>query len=60
MGKDAAAELVSWWLTADEDERKMVEQQGFLKNTEKICCYQQRCLTHNFGKECNDEERLYF
>ena len=37
MGKDAAAELVSWWLTAGEHERQMVEGQGFLKETAKIC-----------------------
>jgi len=37
MGKDAAAELVSWWLTAGEAERQMVERQGFLKETAKIC-----------------------
>lgn len=37
MGKDATAELVSWWLKAGETERKMVEQKGFLKDTEKIC-----------------------
>jgi len=36
MGKDAAAEFISWWLKAGEDERKMVEQKGFLKNTAEI------------------------
>ncbi len=36
MGKDAAAELVSWWLQAGEDERKMVEAKSFLKNTDAI------------------------
>jgi ParB/RepB/Spo0J family partition protein len=36
MGKDAAAELISWWLKASEDERKMVEQKSFLKNTTEI------------------------
>ncbi len=36
MGKDAAAELVSWWLKAGEDERKMVEAKSFSKNTDAI------------------------
>jgi len=37
MRKDAAAELVSWWLSASEAERKLVEQKGFLKDSENIC-----------------------
>jgi ParB family chromosome partitioning protein len=37
MGKDTAAELVSWWLNASEAERKLVEEQGFLKNKAKTC-----------------------
>ncbi len=37
LNKDSAAELVSWWLTAGENERKVVEQKGFLKDTAAIC-----------------------
>lgn len=37
LSKDSAAELVSWWLKAGENERKLVEQKGFLKNTAEIC-----------------------
>ena len=29
MNKDNAADLVTWWLDANEDERKMVEEKGF-------------------------------
>lgn len=36
IAKDAAAELISWWFQAGEDERKMVEQKGYLKNTAEI------------------------
>ncbi len=36
LSKDTAAELVSWWLKAGENERKLVEQKGFLNNTAEI------------------------
>jgi ParB/RepB/Spo0J family partition protein len=37
LSKDSAAELISWWLTAGENERKVVEQKGFLKDKAAIC-----------------------
>lgn len=52
MGKDAAAELVSWWLQAGEDERKMVEQKGFFKNTAKD--FSSELLTKHVTKHLTD------
>ena len=37
LSKDSAAELITWWLKAGENERKVVEQKGFLKKTVEIC-----------------------
>lgn len=36
LGKDAVAELVTWWMGAGEGERQMVEEKGFFKTPEKI------------------------
>jgi ParB/RepB/Spo0J family partition protein len=52
MGKDAAAELISWWLNAGEAERKMVEQKGFLKNTQEI--FSSELLAKHVGKHLSD------
>lgn len=37
LSKDSAAELITWWLKAGENERKVVEQKGFLEKTVEIC-----------------------
>ncbi len=52
LSKDTAAELVSWWLKAGENERKLVEQKGFLNNTAEI--YGADYLTKHVTKQLKD------
>lgn len=52
LGKDAAAELISWWLDAGENEREMVERNGFLKAPEKI--YGSDFLSKSVAKHLSD------
>lgn len=52
MGKDAAAELITWWLQASEAERKTVEQKGYLKNTTAI--FSSELLARHVSKHLAD------
>ncbi|HBE44308.1 MAG TPA: hypothetical protein DDW17_02345 [Deltaproteobacteria bacterium] len=52
LGKDAAAELISWWLKAGENEREMVEKKSFSKAPEKI--YGSDFLSKNVAKHLSD------
>lgn len=52
MGKDAAAELVSWWLSAGEDARKLLEEKSHLKESGKI--YGCDFLKRNLAKHLSD------
>lgn len=52
LGKDAAAELVSWWLGAGEDARKILEEKSSSKAPEKI--YGGDFLKRSLGKHLSD------
>jgi len=52
LGKDAAAELVSWWLGAGEDARKVLEEKSPLNASEKI--YGCDFLRRNLAKHLSD------
>lgn len=52
LGKDAVAELVTWWLKAGENEREMVEKKSFSRAPEMI--YGSDFLSKNVAKHLSD------